>query len=77
MFCLDDPSIVSIYGDRGTAAQDSFSILELKIDRCDSSLETHKCKSEAEIDGWLNTRSFLLMYDQQSYDPDNYEDPQA
>ena len=53
MQCLDDPNDFELYGDISKAANFSFSVLELTIDRCSSAAQADVCKSGAEIDKFI------------------------
>ena len=64
--CLDDPSLVNLMG---SVQSKQKSVLSLYLFRCSGKAE---CKSEEEIDRFINAHYFEIIYNQQSYVPTNY-----
>ena len=63
--CIDEP--YEIFGDYET---DSTSNLVIFFEKCDATVRT--CKSDAEIEAWLDGKFILILENHVSFDPEQY-----
>jgi len=68
-FCLDDPDEYVFFGE--ALSQFGQGVI-FNVNRC---VEKPHCKSSLEIDNFLRNKTVFIMYNQKTFNPDDYDEP--
>ena len=74
LYCLDNPKEVFFSGNSVTIQRHVLTVDLIRCSNTTSSSENIQCKPDNEIDKFMSERTVMMVYNSESYLPDQYEE---